>query len=104
VELDVMAGGEVCELRIVGEKVVQPFSMSRPFAMQLLRIPIHSGGKRPPCVATPTSAVVGLKRSASSTARDDGNAFVELARLPVRVEDRDDVVSPVASTPRAVLP
>ncbi len=32
---------------------------------------IHAGGKRPPCVATPTSAVFGSKRSASSTLPHD---------------------------------
>ena len=40
--------------------------------MQLFSSSRHSGGKRPPCVATPTSAVVGPCGSASSTVPTPG--------------------------------
>ena len=37
----------------------RPLSTSSPLAMQLFRSSRHAGGKRPPCVATPTIATVG---------------------------------------------
>ena len=37
----------------------RPFSTSSPAAMQPFSSSRHAGGKRPPAVATPTSAVVG---------------------------------------------
>ena len=45
---------------------VQPFRDRRRSSSR------HAGGKRPPWVATPTSAVVGLKQSASSTVPTTG--------------------------------
>ena len=41
--------------------------MSRPASMHSRSSARQAGGKRPPCVATPTTAVVGAKGSASST-------------------------------------
>ena len=52
-----------------------PLSTSRPFETQLLTRARHAGGNRPPCVATPTSAVVGSKQSASFTEPTTGNPF-----------------------------
>ena len=69
-----------------------------PAAMQSFRRSRHAGGKRPPCVATPTTATVGSYASASSTVADDRDALVALAR-PLRVEDRDDRIRPVADDP-----
>ena len=43
----------------------------------------HSGGKRPPWVATPTTAVVGLKQSASFTPATIG---IPSCSSPARVE------------------
>ena len=63
--------------------------------MQALSSSRQAGGKRPPVVATPTSAVVGSKASASSTRADDREAVLRLPR-PLRVEDRDDLLGPVA--------
>ena len=58
--------------------------------MQLFSSSRHAGGKRPPGVATPTSAVVGLKQSASLTLPTIGKPSCGLPR-PLGVEDRDDV-------------
>ena len=84
-------------------KTWRPFSMSRPCSTQARRIAIHSGGKRPPCVATPTSAVVGPSGSASATLADHRHALLRLAGAR-RVEDRDDVVAPVAEHAAHRLP
>ena len=54
----------------------------------------QAGGKRPPCVATPTSAVVGSKHSASSTERDDRDAALHLSGAR-RVEHATTGRSPV---------
>ncbi len=63
-----------------------PFSTSSPCTMQLRRMAIHSGGKRPPCVATPTSAVSGSYASASSTAPTIGTpSSVSPARVASRI-------------------
>ena len=80
-----------------------PFSMCRPFEIAVFSSSRHAGGNRPPWVATPTSAVVGLKQSASLTAADDGTP---LWVSPARVESRSATTgrSPYASTPRAVFP
>jgi len=67
-----MAGGEVGELGIVGEKVMQPVLDVEAVRDAAPEDPDPLGRKRPPCVATPTSAVVGLKRSASSTLATTG--------------------------------
>jgi hypothetical protein len=45
-----------------------PFSTSSPLATHERICSRNTGGKRPPAVATPTSAVLGLKQSASLTA------------------------------------
>ena len=71
--------------------------------MQRRRMAIHSGGKRPPCVATPTSAVVGENESASSTVATHGNAVDALSRA-LRVEDRDDVGAAIAEHAERRLP
>ena len=59
--------------------------MSRPCSTQARRSAIHSGGKRPPCVTTPTSAVVGPSGSASSTLPTTGTPS---SVSPARVESR----------------
>ena len=71
--------------------------------MQLFSSSRHSGGKRPPCVATPTSAVVGLKQSESLTLPTIG---IPSCISPARAESRIATTgsAPYASTPRAVLP
>jgi hypothetical protein len=46
---------------------VQPVLDVEPVAIELFSSSRHAGGKRPPCVATPTSAVVGSYASPSST-------------------------------------
>ena len=58
----------------------------------------HAGGKRPPCVATPTTATVGSYGSRGLDAADDRDALVRLPR-PLRVEDRDYRIRPVAHDP-----
>ena len=61
----------------------------------------HAGGKRPPCVATPTSAVVGssgARRRPISTTGKPSSVVPGVAR---RVEERDDVVGAVAHARRA---
>ena len=45
----------------------RPLSTSSPAAMQPFRRSRHAGGKRPPCVATPTTATVGSYGAASAT-------------------------------------
>ena len=49
-----------------------------------------AGGKRPPWVATPTSAVVGSKRERLVDGADDRDAVLGLPRA-LRVEHRDDL-------------
>ncbi len=53
--------------------------------MQLASRSSHAGGKRPPCVATPTSAVVGPKQSASFTLATTG---IPSSSSPPRDESR----------------
>jgi hypothetical protein len=53
--------------------------------MELLRSSRQAGGKRPPCVATPTTAVVGRSRSASSTVETIG---IPCSVSPALVESR----------------
>ena len=55
----------------------------------------NAGGKRPPAVATPTSAVFGSKQSASSTVPTIGKPCSRLARA-LGVEQRDDLLRRVA--------
>ena len=102
-QLDAVLRGELGELRGSScRRTCRPFSRSRPFddaALQQLR---QSPGKRPPCVTTPTSAVFGLKQSASSTRADDRDAVLDLPGT-LRVEDRDDAIAPVAHDARARL-
>ena len=76
----------------------RPLSTSRPAAMHAFRSSRHAGGKRPPWVATPTTATVGSYGSASSTDPDDRDALVTLSR-PLRVEDRHHRIGPVADDP-----
>ena len=79
-----------------------PFSMSSPAAIESFSSSRHAGGNRPPCVATPTSAVVGSNGSASATVPTTGRpSSVSPAR--VRVEDRDHVVRAVADDAAAGL-
>jgi hypothetical protein len=63
----------------------RPLSTSSPFAMQLFRSSRHAGGKRPPWVATPTTATVGSKRSASPTLPTTGMPSWD---SPARFESR----------------
>jgi hypothetical protein len=64
----------------------RPLSTSRPFEMALFRSSRHAGGKRPPCVATPTSAVVGPKQRASLTVPTTGTpASVSPARSESKI-------------------
>src|SRR5829696_2542213 len=81
----------------------RPFSRSSPFPTQLLRSSRHAGGKRPPCVATPTSATVGAKQSASFTVPTTGLPAIV---SPARVESRTATTCSgrCRRTPRAVLP
>src|SRR5580765_4716177 len=81
----------------------RPFSTSSPFAMLERICSRNAGGKRPPAVATPTSAVVGLKQSASLTEPTMGK--------PSSVSPARSVSSSATTfsgayrmTPRAVLP
>ena len=65
----------------------------------------HAGGKRPPCVATPTSAVVGPKRQSFGDGLDDrGKPFDGRPRRSL--ESRSATISSgrYRITPRAVLP
>ena len=71
--------------------------------MQLFSSSRHSGGKRPPCVATPTRAVVGLKQSESLTLPTIGMpSYISPARVESRIATTGS--APYARTPRAVLP
>ena len=76
----------------------RPFSMSSPFRMQSRSRSRQAGGKRPPCVATPTRAVVGSQRQGRGDVRDDRHTLLRLPRTR-RVEDRDDVLAAVAQHP-----
>ncbi len=71
--------------------------------MQLFSSSRHAGGKRPPAVATPTRAVVGLKQSASLTVATIG---IPSCVSPARPESRIATTgcSPYFRTPRAVFP
>ena len=82
---------------------MQPVLDVEPFEIAVFSSSRHAGGKRPPCVATPTSAVVGLKQSASLTEPTIGTP---LCVSPARVESSSATTgrSPYASTPRAVFP
>ena len=60
----------------------------------------HAGGKRPPWVATPTRAVVGLEAERVVDRGHDRDAALRLPR-PRRVEHRDDRLAPVARARRA---
>ena len=53
--------------------------------MQVRMSSSHAGGKYPPCVTTPTSAVVGPSSSASSTLPTTGTPS---SVSPTRVESR----------------
>ncbi len=77
-QLDAVARASSCSSGSSARNTCSPFSTSSPCAMQLRSSSIHAGGKRPPCVATPTSAVFGLKQSASLTRRDDRHAVFRL--------------------------
>jgi hypothetical protein len=80
-------GRELAQLGIVGQENVQP-----------------AGGKRPPCVATPTSAVFGPKASASSTVGTTGTP--SSVSPGARSESRIATTASrrYRSTPRIVLP
>ena len=56
----------------------------------------HAGGKRPPCVATPTSAAVGSYAQRLGDRADDREAVLASRPARVRVEQRDDVLGAVA--------
>ena len=71
-------------------KTWSPFSMSSPPAMQDFRSSIQAGGKRPPCVATPTRAVVDPRRTPSPTSATTGIPFSD---SPPRVESRTAATS-----------
>ena len=70
-----------------------PFSTSSPAAIELFSSSRHAGGKRPPCVATPTSAVVGSYASPSSTVPTIG---IPSWLSPARSESR---IATVGSAP-----
>ena len=63
----------------------------------------QAGGKRPPCVATPTTAVVGSYPSASSIVPTTGTPLIV---SPALVESRTATVGcgEYARMPRAVFP
>ena len=70
-----------------------PFSTSRPPRIASASSARQAGGKRPPCVATPTSAVVGSNASPSATVPTTG---MPLCVSPGRrVDDRDRRVEAV---------
>ena len=56
----------------------------------------HSGGKRPPCVATPTSAVVGSYCHGVGDSPHEREAFVR-RRVALRIEDAHDILRRVAN-------
>jgi hypothetical protein len=66
-------------------KTWRPFSTSRPCSTQVRKSSIQAGGKYPPCVTTPTSAVVGPSGIASSTLPTIGTPSSD---SPTRVESR----------------
>ncbi len=71
--------------------------------MQVRSSSRHAGGKRPPWVATPTTAVVGPRRKRVVDRGHDRNAALRLAR-PRRVEQRDDGALPVREHAARGLP
>ena len=76
------------------EELVQPvLDVAGPSRCSSSGARATPAGSGRPAVATPTSAVVGPKQSASFTVADDRDAVLRLPR-PRRVEDRDDVSSP----------
>ena len=94
-QLDAVPRGERGELLVVGRRTRAGRSR-RPgrLAMQLLSSSRHAGGNRPPCVATPTSAVVGLEaRARRRPSRRPGS---RCSVSPARRESRS------ATTPLAV--
>ena len=97
-QLDTVRSASSVELRILGDELVQAALDVEPRCDAAFRRSRHAGGKRPPCVATPTMATVGSNGSASSTVADDRDAVVALARA-LRVEDRDHRIGPVADDP-----
>ena len=59
-QLDAAFGGERAQLRVVAEEHVQAvLDVEARVDARRRRSSIQAGGKRPPCVTTPTSAVVG---------------------------------------------
>ena len=67
-QLDAVLRARGRELGVVRQtNSCRPFSTSSPARMHSSSSSRHAGGKRPPCVATPTSAVVGPNGSASAT-------------------------------------
>ena len=77
--------------------------MSRPFAAADLRSACQSPGKWPPCVTTPTSAVFGLKQTASLTVATIGTpSSVSPARFESRIATTDS--RRYRMTPHIVLP
>ena len=84
---DAVACGELAQLRVVGRGTRAGRSRSpEPSRMQARSSSRHSGGNRPPCVATPTSATVGLNGSASCTAPTTGSpSWVSPARVESRI-------------------
>ena len=79
------------ELGIVGDELVEPALDVEARRDAAFRSSRHAGGKRPPCVATPTTATVGSKRSASLTLADDRDpARASLPRARSRGSRRPD--------------
>src|SRR3954454_18327492 len=80
-----------------------PFSTSSPFETDVRSSSRQAGGKRPPEVATPTSAVVGLKQSASLMLPTIG---IPSCVSPALVESSMATTGsrPWPITPRAVFP
>ncbi len=63
----------------------RPFSIDSPASTQRRRRSRHAAGKRPPCVATPTSATCGSNASAASTSATIGTPA---SLSPARAESR----------------
>ena len=57
--VDAARSGELGELGIVGDELVEPILDVEPGSDAAFRRSRQAGGKRPPCVATPTTATVG---------------------------------------------
>ena len=96
-QLDAVLARELDQLVVLADELVQAALEVRPAAIACFSSSRQAGGKRPPWVATPTSAVVGRYAGPPRRA-DDRDALVSLAGAR-RVEDRDRRVGRVAKDP-----